>query len=167
MYGLFIANTMKHTTEFEKTPENGLIWQDRSSLKDYIFSLPEGKYYLMAVKVAERRTLEQNSLLWTRYQQIANYLTAAGVIRSEKDLKPVECTAEMVHEYCKNTPELSDLLPKRLELILNESGEYIVRQGKGTTTKLTRSANDIQAFSDYYEAVGAHFQTNFPDLILT
>lgn len=158
---------MKHTTEFEKTPENGLIWQDRSSLKDYIFSLPEGKYYLMAVKVAERRTLEQNSLLWTRYQQIANYLTAAGVIRSEKDLKPVECTAEMVHEYCKNMPELSDLLPKRLDLKLSDDGSFIVRQGKGTTTKLTRSANDMQSFSDYYEAVGAHFQTNFPDLILT
>lgn len=158
---------MKHTTEFEITPENGLIWQDRSSLKDYIFSLPEGKYYLMAVKVAERRTLEQNSLLWTRYQQIANYLTAAGVIRSEKDLKPVECTAEMVHEYCKNMPELSDLLPKRLDLKLSDDGSFIVRQGKGTTTKLTRSANDMQSFSDYYEAVGAHFQTNFPDLILT
>lgn len=167
MYGLFIVNAMKHTTEFEITPEKAIIWQDKPSLKNYLYSLPEGKYYLMAIKVAERRTLEQNSLLWTRYQQIANYLTAAGVIRSEKDLKPVECTAEMVHEYCKNTPELSDLLPKRLELILNESGEYIVRQGKGTTTKLTRSANDIQAFSDYYEAVGAHFQTNFPDLILT
>jgi len=93
--------------------------------------------------------------------------TAAGVIRSEKDLKPVECTAEMVHEYCKNTAELSDLLPKRLDLTMNESGEFIVRQGKGTTTKLTRSANETQSFSDYYEAVGAHFQANFPDLILT
>ena len=157
---------MKHTTEFEKTPENGLIWQDRSSLKDYIFSLPEGKYYLMAVKVAERRTLEQNSLLWTRYQQIANYLTAAGVIRSEKDLKPVECTAEMVHEYCKNTPELNDLLPKNLVLTTDESGNYLVKKGKGSTTKLSRNALDMLAFSDYYEAVGAHFQTNFPNLQL-
>jgi len=64
---------MKYATEFEKTPENGLIWQDKDSLKNYLYSLPEGKYYLMAVKVPERRTLEQNSLLWTRYQQIANY----------------------------------------------------------------------------------------------
>jgi len=158
---------MKYATEFEKTPEKAIIWQDKPSLKNYLYSLPEGKYYLIAVKVAERRTLEQNSLLWTRYQQIANYLTAAGVIRSEKDLKPVECTAEMVHEYCKNMPELSDLLPKRLDLKLSDDGSFIVRQGKGTTTKLTRSANDMQSFSDYYEAVGAHFQTNFPDLILT
>lgn len=157
---------MKHTTEFEITPEKAIIWQDKPSLKNYLYSLPEGKYYLMAIKVAERRTLEQNSLLWTRYQQIANYLTAAGVIRSEKDLKPVECTAEMVHEYCKNTPELNDLLPKNLVLTTDESGNYLVKKGKGSTTKLSRNALDMLAFSDYYEAVGAHFQTNFPNLQL-
>lgn len=158
---------MKYNTNFEKTPENGLIWQEADCLKKYFYSLPEGKYYLMAVKVADRRTLDQNSLLWRRYTEIANYLTAAGIIRSERDLQPVECTAEMVHQYCKNTAELSDLLPKRLELKMNDDGTFIVRQGIGTTTKLTRSANEMQAFSDYYEAVGAHFITNYPNLILT
>ena len=78
----------------------------------------------------------------------------------------VECTAEMVHEYCKNTPELNDLLPKNLVLTTDESGNYLVKKGKGSTTKLSRNALDMLAFSDYYEAVGAHFQTNFPNLQL-
>ena len=155
---------MQKNTTFELTPEGGLIWQDKDALKAYLYSLPPGSYYLMAVRTADKRSIEQNALLWRRYTQIANYLTASGTIRSEKTLQPVECTAEMVHEYCKNTPELNDLLPKKLTLTTDESGNYLIKMDKGSTTKLSRNALDMLAFSDYYEAVGAHFQTNFPNL---
>ena len=152
-------------THFEVTPEGGLIWQDKDALKSYLYSLPPGSYYLMAVRTADKRSLEQNALLWRRYTQIANYMTAAGVIKNESG-EPIELDAETIHNYCKDTPELNDLLPKNFVLTTDESGNYLVKKGKGSTTKLSRNALDMLAFSDYYEAVGAHFQTNFPNLQL-
>ncbi len=156
---------MKHKTEFEKTPEGGLIWQDRDSLKNYLYSLPAGNYYLLAVKVADKRTIEQNSLLWRTYQQIANFLTAQGIYKGH-DLKPLTVTAEMVHEYSKQAPELAALLPKQFKLVMSEDGLTAIEATKGTTTKLSRSANEMQNFSDYYEAVCAYWQTEFPNLII-
>lgn len=156
---------MQKKTNFEVTPEGGITWQDRDALKEYLYSLPPGSYYLMAVRTADKRSLEQNALLWRRYTQIANYLTAAGVIKNESG-ETIELDAETIHNYCKDTPELNDLLPKNFVLTTDESGNYLVKKGKGSTTKLSRNALDMLAFSDYYEAVGAHFQTNFPNLIL-
>ena len=129
---------MKHKTEFEKTPEGGLIWQDRDSLKNYLYSLPAGNYYLLAVKVADKRTIEQNSLLWRTYQQIANFLTAQGIYKGH-DLKPLTVTAEMVHEYSKQAPELAALLPKQFKLVMSEDGLTAIEATKGTTTKLSRT----------------------------
>lgn len=83
-----------------------------------------------------------------------------------KSGETIELDAETIHNYCKDTPELNDLLPKNFVLTTDESGNYLVKKGKGSTTKLSRNALDMLAFSDYYEAVGAHFQTNFPNLIL-
>ena len=156
---------MKHKTEFEKTPEGGLIWGNKDSLKNYLYSLPAGNYYLLAVKVADRRTIDQNSLLWRTYQQIANFLTATGSYKGH-DLKPLTVRAEMVHEYSKQIPELLALLPKNFMLVMGEDGNFAIKIGKGTTTKLSRSANEMQCFSDYYEAVCAYWQTEFPNLII-
>lgn len=156
---------MKYHTEFEITDEGGLIWQNRDSLKNYLYSLPPGSYYLLAVKVADKRTIEQNSLLWRTYQQIANFLTAQGTYKGN-DLKPLTVTAEMVHEYCKTVPELAALLPKKFKLVMSADGLTAIEASKGTTTKLSRSANEMKCFSDYYEAVCAYWQTEFPNLIL-
>lgn len=156
---------MKHHTEFEITTEGGLIWQDRDSLKNYLYSLPAGNYYLLAVKQADKRTIEQNSLLWRTYQQIANFLTAQGTYKGN-NLKPLTVTAEMVHEYSKTVPELAALLPKLFKLVMSEDGLTAIEATKGTTTKLSRSANEMQNFSDYFEAVVAYWVTEFPNLII-
>lgn len=156
---------MQKQTKFEVTEAGGIIWQDRNAIKKYVYSLPKGDYYLMAVKVADKRTLDQNSLLWRRYSQIANFLTANGTYNGN-DMKPLHVTPEMVHEYSKTIPELKQLLPKRFELVMGEDGLTIIEATKATTTRLARSANEMQAFSDYYEALGAYWQTEFSNLII-
>ena len=152
-------------TNFEKTPEGGLIWQDKDALKKYLYSLPDGNYYLLAVKQADKRTTDQNSLLWRRYKQIANYLTAKELLRG-LDGKPLTCTASMVHYACKEVDELGKYLPKNYALVVEDNGIATIAARTGTTTKLSRSAKEMQAFSDYYEAVTAFWIERYPDIQL-
>lgn len=152
-------------TKFEITAEGGIIWQDKEALKKYLFGLPAGNYQLLAVKQADKRTIDQNSLLWRRYKQVANYLTAKQLL-TDNDGEPLTVTASMVHYACKQVDELAKYLPKTYTLIVDESGIAAIEARTGTTTKLSRSAKDMQAFSDYYEAVTAFWIERYPDMQL-
>ena len=147
------------TPQFEITPSKEVLWHDKENVLPYLKSLPEGKYSLMAVKDSGKRSLEQNNLLWRRYEQIAAHLNTTKLVVNHETGEQIECTAEMVHNFCKNVPELNALLPKKYAIFTDKDGVLTLKEQKGTTTKLTK-----QGFSDYYEAVGAYWLERLPTL---
>ena len=114
---------------FKVDERQTLIWKNLESVKNFMRSLPTGKYMIKISEYVDERTIDQNKFYWKLLEIIAN----------EIGYEPEE-----MHEVYKY---------KFLQKTFTDSNGNLIR-GVSSTTKL-----NVKEFTEYIDKIRRHAET--------